>query len=279
MNLWNKWTTFKKDFHAKTSNRRPLLASECDSLVDAEKVRREVLRELGKKIPQIQNANLGEFKIRELNDEINKLMGRKFYWEKRIRELGGSDLRKGRQSYDIEGKELPGMPGYKYYGAAKDLPGVRELFAQADEEIEGNRKRKSRKELAQHITPDYYGFRDEDDGILVAKEAAQEKRKRAEAEADFVKQQKILKAQNAEITDKHGNKLVNASLMTELVVDNEEENAAIEKQLADWLKSVAGVDVSQLAVMQQQAEAERQEAIRLAQVEEKKKLLLEKFAF
>lgn len=29
---------------------------------------------------------------------------------------------------DHEGKEVPGNRGYKYFGAAKDLPGVRELF-------------------------------------------------------------------------------------------------------------------------------------------------------
>ena len=29
---------------------------------------------------------------------------------------------------DHEGKEVPGNHGYKYFGAAKDLPGVRELF-------------------------------------------------------------------------------------------------------------------------------------------------------
>lgn len=27
-----------------------------------------------------------------------------------------------------EGKEVPGNRGYRYYGAARDLPGVRELF-------------------------------------------------------------------------------------------------------------------------------------------------------
>ena len=29
---------------------------------------------------------------------------------------------------DHEGKEVPGNRGYKYFGAARDLPGVRELF-------------------------------------------------------------------------------------------------------------------------------------------------------
>jgi len=52
------------------------------------------------------------------------------------------DVTRGRQFYDVEGKELPGAPGYKYYGAAKDLPGVRELFAEKDEETEQRKQKK-----------------------------------------------------------------------------------------------------------------------------------------
>jgi pre-mRNA-splicing factor ISY1 len=60
----------------------------------------------------IQNATLGEFKIRDLNDEINRLMKHKHYWEIRLRELGGHDhIKKGKQHFEIEGKELPGQPG------------------------------------------------------------------------------------------------------------------------------------------------------------------------
>ncbi len=79
-------------------------------------------------------ASLGEHRIRELNDEINKSLRIKHHWEIRIKELGGADYTKIKtQLYDIEGKELPGVPGYKYFGAAKNLPGVRELFAEQDE--------------------------------------------------------------------------------------------------------------------------------------------------
>jgi hypothetical protein len=42
-----------------------------------------------------------------------------------------------------EGKEVPGNRGYKYFGAARDLPGVRELF---ETEAVGNAK-KTRAEL------------------------------------------------------------------------------------------------------------------------------------
>ena len=44
--------------------------------------------------------------------------------------------------FSVEGKELPGAPGYKYYGAAKDLPGVRELFQEKDDESELRRRKR-----------------------------------------------------------------------------------------------------------------------------------------
>jgi len=36
-------------------------------------------------------AGLGEFKIRDLNDEINKLLREKGHWQDQIKELGGPD--------------------------------------------------------------------------------------------------------------------------------------------------------------------------------------------
>ena len=100
--------------------------------------------------------------------------------DKRIVELGGAEVGRKKQYYDIEGKELPGQPGYKYYGAAKDLPGthslhtlslltyfrtyslhyqgVRELFADAEEEITKLRNKRSRTDIYKNITPDYYGY-------------------------------------------------------------------------------------------------------------------------
>uniref|UniRef100_A0A803JIR3 Pre-mRNA-splicing factor ISY1 homolog n=1 Tax=Xenopus tropicalis TaxID=8364 RepID=A0A803JIR3_XENTR len=114
---------------SKCQERRPFLASECNELPKAEKWRRQIIGEISKKVAQIQNAGLGEFRIRDLNDEINKLIREKGHWEVRIKELGGPDYgRIGPKMLDHEGKEVPGNRGYKYFGAAKDLPGVRELF-------------------------------------------------------------------------------------------------------------------------------------------------------
>ena len=52
-----------------------------------------------------------------------------------------------------EGKEVPGNRGYKYFGAAKDLPGVRELF----QGTVPNVAKKSRAELAKDVDADYFG--------------------------------------------------------------------------------------------------------------------------
>jgi pre-mRNA-splicing factor ISY1 len=125
-----------------------------------------------KNISEIQNAGLGEHRIRDLNDQINKSLREKHHWQKRIRELGGQDYNAMEpKSFDADGRELPGGGGYKYFGAAKELPGVRELF-QAEAPLP---PRRTRAALYKNITPDYYGYRDEDDGVLLAKEAAAEK--------------------------------------------------------------------------------------------------------
>lgn len=156
----------------KVKERRPFLASECNELPKAEKWRRQIISEVSKKVAQIQNAGLGEFRIRDLNDEINKLLREKRHWEVRIRELGGSDYaRVGPRMLDHEGREVPGNRGYKYFGAARDLPGVRELF----EKEPAPALRKTRGELMKDVDAEYYGYRDEDDGVLLPLEAQYEK--------------------------------------------------------------------------------------------------------
>jgi len=153
------------------NQRRPYLASQCHDLKEAEKWRIQVIREASKKMTQIQNAGLGEFKIRDLNDEINKLLREKRHWENRIVELGGRDMRRSSRMLDKEGKVVPGVYGYKYFGAARDLPGVRELF----ETETPQESKKTRAELMKDIDANYYGFRDDDDGILVPLEIEAEK--------------------------------------------------------------------------------------------------------
>lgn len=52
------------------------------------------------------------------------------------------------------------------------MPGVRELFAEMDDVADKKKlqRNRNRGDLYKNITPDYYGYRDDDDGILVEKE-------------------------------------------------------------------------------------------------------------
>mmetsp|Transcript_23142 Transcript_23142/g.77687 ORF Transcript_23142/g.77687 Transcript_23142/m.77687 type:complete len:195 (-) Transcript_23142:127-711(-) len=68
---------------------------------------------------------------------------------------------------------------YRYFGAAKNLPGVRELFQQQAEA----RAKKTRAQLHKGIDADYYGYRDDDDGVLAKLEAEVEEKARREAAA------------------------------------------------------------------------------------------------
>lgn len=83
--------------------------------------------------------------------------------------------------FDAEGREVPGNRGYKYFGAAKDLPGVRELFEQEPPPP----ARKTRAELMKDIDADYYGYRDDDDGILVPLEEKAERQAIQEAVTEW----------------------------------------------------------------------------------------------
>lgn len=141
-------------------------------LPEAEKWRRQVISDIRRGVAEIQNAALGEHRIRDLNDQINKHIREKRHWEKRILELGGPDYAKSAPADDAEGAELVGAGGYKYFGAAKELPGVRELFA---EEAAQAPVRRTRAQIFRGIDPDYYGFRDEDDGTLLLVEAEAER--------------------------------------------------------------------------------------------------------
>merc|ERR1719291_1280734 len=159
-------------FGQYAAKKRPKLSSEVNTVKECEQWRQEILHGVAKKIAEIQNAGLGGHRIRDLNDEINKDLREKGHWENRIKELGGADYKAmAPSSTEVYGAELASHAGYKYFGAAKDLPGVRELF---ETEVVAEAPRKTRKQLFKHIQPDYYGWRDEEDGELVLAEQEME---------------------------------------------------------------------------------------------------------
>lgn len=188
--MLNKWVKMREEGNstAPVRGRRPKLSSECNHLADAEYYRNQIVREITGGIAKIQNPGLGEHTIRDLNDEINKKMREKFHWNKRIKQLGGLDfnaIERQRQIEEGDTQSVDGPGGYRYYGAAKDLPGVKELF---EKQAQKQQARK-RGEIVKHLTPSYYGWRDEEDGVLLELEDdmfQKNKRQRIEAGEDVV---------------------------------------------------------------------------------------------
>jgi pre-mRNA-splicing factor ISY1 len=152
------------------SDRRPKMASSCKSLRECERWRGEILREISRKVSKIQDAGLTDYEVRDLNDEINRLLREKRHWENQIVALGGANYRRNVAMLDDDGKEVPGTKGYKYFGRAKELPGVKELFEsrKKDEEEENIALNFYKKFTSQG--PGYFGDLDEQDNALLAYE-------------------------------------------------------------------------------------------------------------
>ncbi|KIL63886.1 hypothetical protein M378DRAFT_186883 [Amanita muscaria Koide BX008] len=149
------------------ADRRPRMASACKSLRECERWRGEILREISRKVSKIQDSGLTDYEVRDLNDEINKLLREKRHWENQIVALGGANYRRNVAMLDADGKEVPGTKGYKYFGRAKDLPGVRELFQGRKKEEEEENQALAYYKKFMNQGPEYYGDLDESDGKLL----------------------------------------------------------------------------------------------------------------
>uniref|UniRef100_A0A7S3QV93 Pre-mRNA-splicing factor ISY1 n=1 Tax=Dunaliella tertiolecta TaxID=3047 RepID=A0A7S3QV93_DUNTE len=239
----NRYLAAKVEEERGPKQKRPFLATECRDLNEADKWRQQILREIGKKVMEIQNAALGEHRIRDLNDEINKLIREKGHWERRIVELGGPDYSKSAPKVaDSRGREVAEMTGkgtgYRYFGAAKALPGVKELF-----EVEPPKQvRKTRYQMHKAIDPDYYGFRDEEDGVLEKVEGEAEEKMRMQAvldwEAEEIERQKSVstsKAKHAETEEADG--VAGARFVAYVPLPDQKaiEQLVLEKKKADLL--------------------------------------------
>ncbi|KAI8017709.1 hypothetical protein LOK49_LG04G01425 [Camellia lanceoleosa] len=233
--MLNRFITMKNEEKKKPKERRPFLASECRDLAEADKWRQQIMREIGRKVAEIQNEGLGEHRLRDLNDEINKLIREKGHWERRIIELGGPNYTKSSSSAkmtDLEGNivDVPNPsgrgPGYRYFGAAKKLPGVRELFEKPPE----LRKRRTRYDIYKRIDASYYGYRDDEDGILEKVEGPAEEKMRAEALAEWKVMEEIkIEARRAV---KSGEVAMVSSAAAAKILFEEEEDVVEEERKA-----------------------------------------------
>lgn len=158
--------------------RRPKAISQQESVPTCERWRGQVLKEISRKVSKIQDPALSDFQIRDINDELNKLFKEKWQWEMRIRELGGPNyMRGGGRVVDEEGREIQGGgKGYRYFGRARELPGVKELFEAATTKPTSDKSTESRADLRQKVDAAYYGYNlDEEDGSLLAYESTKER--------------------------------------------------------------------------------------------------------
>jgi len=168
-----------------TRTRRPKAVTSVDSVPTCERWRGQVLKEVSRKVSRIQEPSLSDYQIRDLNDEINKLMREKWAWEMQIRNLGGPNYMRGSgRVYDDEGREIPGGgKGYRYFGRARELPGVKEMFEAAArrgkgpaEEEDGAGTGRGGDIATRKVDANYFGYGlDEEDGTLLAYEKQKEK--------------------------------------------------------------------------------------------------------
>ena len=239
LNLYNRWQSFKNEAHisSETLSRRPKLASQCNTLLDADRFRRELVQESSKKILAIKNPSLSEYQIRTLNDEINKLIRTLHHWNIRVRELGGNDYIKRKSSLDIEGRYLPGNKAYKYYGVAQDLPGVKELFDEIEEnkkysnDLKNNNKRKRNlNELLKNIDSTYYGSQEDEDGDdieqLLKLEAAKEQVLIRQSQSEFTRK---LIQQEEDIRNGNSNSSKKGMIASHLLTYIEDDGKADEE--------------------------------------------------
>lgn len=246
--------------------RRPYLAEECGDVRGCKRWRREIIQEISQKMSQIQNAGLGEFRLRDLNDEINKLIREKRHWEDRIKKLGGPDYMSSNKMLDHEGKELQWNKGYKYFGAAKDLPGVRELF----EPDPPKPIKKTRAEYMRYVDAHYFGYMDEEDGQVVPTEIEAERKARAEALDNF-KMDRELEAMNT--GDEDWDKDIYSQDEAENRNPTEKENAAKDDKV-QVVESASGEKTIRAA----HVPVPTQDDVQAAMLRKKKLELLQMFA-
>lgn len=98
------------------SRKRPTNPQESKTVLEAERWRTELIKDITRKIAKIHEPGLLESQVRDINDDINKKIGEKAKWEIRIRELGGPDYARRAMLVGLgaEGVTVPGTKGYRY---------------------------------------------------------------------------------------------------------------------------------------------------------------------
>lgn len=156
------------------SPNEPLIPSTCESLPAALYARKELLKDVSRKLSRIHDPTLPPPTIRSLNDDLNRQIRRIHEWNARLVELGHQETDKTIRWGDEVLPEPGNVHGYLYFGRAKELPGVEEL-------LKPKREEKTRLpariiEMERRADGEYFGI-----GEGVEEE---EERRKAEGEAE-----------------------------------------------------------------------------------------------
>ena len=84
---WDHVRNIGKDGGYDLPTRRPQFASEVLDLGEAKRWHWSIRKDIAEKIAKIQNAALPEAEIRDLNDDINKLLRTRGHWEDQIKKV------------------------------------------------------------------------------------------------------------------------------------------------------------------------------------------------
>lgn len=161
---------------------KSLNPASCTSIPIAEQNRRDILKEIHRKIGRIQDKELELSVVRTLNDEINESIEKIRVWDERIRELGGLSKRSQRRIEEFEAAaagsdeqtELLQFEGRYYFGRARELPEVQDFMKHRQEidkeSLELTKMRKQRSEMYAKVDHIYYGLLNEEQEKLIKAE-------------------------------------------------------------------------------------------------------------
>lgn len=149
----------------------PLVPSTCQSLPAALYARKELTKDITRKIALTYDEDMDEAALRILNDEINKMIRVRAEWDAKVRDLGHEEKDKKIRWGDVSLPEPGNVHETYYFGRAKELPEVRDILQPRREGkvTLGPRARR----IKQLADANYYGDEGEED-LLEAEKAAEQ---------------------------------------------------------------------------------------------------------
>lgn len=149
-----------------SEKRRPHLATLCDDVDDAQHWHAHVIRDITRRVSEIQNPGLDGGRVRDLNDAINKLLRERGHWERRVAALGGPDVAAVRRRLERDGRGAADgalrAGGVLYFGEARNLPEARDAVAaeraRREEAAAAAAEGVERAARARRVDAAYFGF-------------------------------------------------------------------------------------------------------------------------